>query len=87
MSSGKVTAGEGCRDRVLKSMLGLRTRGSDLILGVGVGVGVGRGVGLGDGGGGGGGGGSMKDMAGLAGTRWSFGGSGDEKMLLWTIKS
>ena len=81
VSSGKVTAGEGWRDRVLKRMLGLRTRGSDLVLGDG----VGRGDGAGEGGGGGGG--SMKDMAGLAGTRWSFGGSGEEKMLLWTIKS
>ena len=81
MSSGKVTAAEGWRDRVLKRMLGLRTRGSDLTLGVNVGRGDG------DGEGGGGGGGSMKEMAGLAGTRWSFGGSGRDKMLLWTIKS
>ena len=79
MSSGKVTAGEVWRDRVLKRRFGLRTRGSDL----GLGVNVGRGDGDGEGDGGG----SINEMAGLAGTRWSFGGSGDDKMLLWTIKS
>ena len=81
VSSGKVTAGEGWRDRVLKRRFGLRTRGSDLVLGVNVGRGDGDGVGEGDGGV------SINEMAGLAGTRWSFGGSGDDKMLLWTIKS